>query len=112
MTRNNKAGLAGYFPASLRAMAGELRRMLRDADRDDDIVSVTVLSTGPRGDHLRADGAVVVIKGGNYVELFSQWAERNKLLARGKSIVGPEGVRSTLLDSSVVLRERETAVSA
>lgn len=71
--------------------------MLRDADRDDDIVSVTVLSTGPQGDHLRADGAVVVIKGGNYVELFSQWAERNKLLTRGKSIVEPDGVRCTLL---------------
>lgn len=86
-TPRSKPGLAGYYNADLRGLAREVRQQLRDADRDRDVASATILSRGPVGDVLRADGAVVVIKGGNYVELFMQWAERNGLLTRGKRIV-------------------------
>lgn len=84
-----KPGLAGYFADSIRELAKEVRKLLRDADRDDDPVSITILSRGPASDgaeHL-SDGAVVILKGGPTVALFCQWAERNRILTRGKPIV-------------------------
>lgn len=85
--KRSKPGLAGYFHRHIRSLAHEVRRLLENADRDDDPVSITVLSRGPKGsDHL-ADGAVVIIKGGPNVALFCQWAERNGVLTRGKPIV-------------------------
>jgi hypothetical protein len=88
-TSRARPALAGYYNADLRGLAREVRQQLREADLDSDIASVTILSMGPRDDVLRADGAVVVIKGGSYVELFMQWAARNGLLTRGKPIVDP-----------------------
>ena len=87
-----RPGLAGYFGGSVRELGRSLKGLLRDADRDTDVVSITVLSQGPRGDNLRADGAVIVIKGGNYVELFEQWAKRCGLLTPGKPIVDADQV--------------------
>lgn len=84
-----RPGLAGYFAKSIRELASEVRKLLRDADRDDDPASITILTRGPRqhGSEHQADGAVVILKGGATVALFCQWAERNKILTRGKPIV-------------------------
>lgn len=85
--RERPGGLSDYFPKHLVALTKEIRRLLKDADRDSDPVSITILSQGANGDDLAADGAVVVLKGGDTVALFCQWAERNKVLTRGKPIV-------------------------
>lgn len=84
-----RPGLAGYFGTKIRELAAEVRKLLADADRDDDPVSITILSRGPAehgAEHL-ADGAVVILKGGPTVALFCQWAERCRMLTRGKPIV-------------------------
>lgn len=92
VSRHRPPGLAGYFGRSQRELGAELKRLLKEADRDTDVVSITVLSQGPRGDNLRADGAVVIIKEGRYVELFEQWAKRCGLLTPGKPIALGEEV--------------------
>lgn len=88
----HRAGLAGYFAKSIRELATQIRKLLRDADHDNDPVSITILSRAPARDgaeHL-SDGAVVILKGGPTVALFCQWAERQKILTRGKPIVSEE----------------------
>lgn len=96
-----RPGLAGYFGIKIRALAAEVRKLLVDADRDNDPVSITILSRGPaqQGSEHLADGAVVILKGGPTVALFCQWAERNKILTRGKSIVCEGG--DTTVDERV-----------
>ncbi len=84
----DRPGLAGYFSRHVRSLGEDLRRLLRAADRDSDPVSITILTEGPVGDELAADGAIVILKGGDTVALFCQWAERNKVLTRGKPIEG------------------------
>lgn len=88
-TTRTRPGLAGYFSKGLRELASEVRKLLRDADRDDDPASITILTRGPmvHGAEHQADGAVVILKGGPTVALFCQWAERHKILTRGKPIV-------------------------
>ncbi|MBL9105172.1 MAG: hypothetical protein JNL82_29775 [Myxococcales bacterium] len=81
--------LAKYYAREPRALAREFRQMLVDADQDSDVVSLTLLAPAhvhDFDDAVLADGAVVVIKGGKYIELFRQWAAQCGLLTTGKPI--------------------------
>lgn len=82
--------LSKYYATEPRALAREFRQMLVDADRDSDIVTLFILAppqVQELDDAVLADGAVVVIKGGRYVELFRQWAARCGLMTLEKPIV-------------------------
>lgn len=79
-------GLADYY----RGDRTRIVKLLTDADRDSDLVSLTVLSEGPVGDCMKADGAIVILKGGSVVEFFREWAIRNRIMTADKPIVDPK----------------------
>jgi hypothetical protein len=65
-------------------VTGQLRKLLRDAEGDSDRVSMLTLGD----DENKSEAAIVVIRGNAEIELFRQWAERNRIFTRGKSIGG------------------------
>jgi hypothetical protein len=83
----HRARLADYFYRPISGLKHSLWALLHDADRDKDPVSLVGLTSSPTDDWLRADGAIAVLKGGDVVEMFRQWAVRNKILTPDKRIV-------------------------
>lgn len=62
-------------------LRGQLRGLVNAANRSPDVVSMLVL--GKDMDH--AEGAIVVLRGRQAVQLFEQWAIRNRVLTPGRS---------------------------
>jgi hypothetical protein len=62
--------------------ASELLGLVRNAQDDTDRVSMLTLGDNEDTSEL----SVVVIKGRAEIEMFRQWAERNRLFTRGKGI--------------------------
>lgn len=66
-------------------LSGDLAEILAHAEEDTDRVSMLTL-----GDKGHSEAAIVIIKGHAEIELFRQWAERNKIFNRESSwIQGP-----------------------